>query len=247
MEFITRQELEKQVLKRYDRNAIEIIDSAPLAAVYMFNKEQVKWEKLKCEGILFLYQKSYEPHFNLFLLNRINNSHLYQPINHNLKLQIEDSYLLFKNDNDTIFGLWIYDKVVYSRISDEIKKIIYNINLKRFCKIALENNKDDNISKLLRKTEEEYLKSFYCLKRLHIEKEQNECTSNSVAKFFEDACTILRNTKSTIKIPCFQEKSIDKLVYRNLIHNPDYNVESIEKNQRCSFELNNACSNNLSI
>lgn len=236
MESITRRELENLALKKFDQNAAEIVESAPLAAAYLFDKDLLKWEKLNCEGILFLYRKLYEPQYNLFLLNRHSNLHLYQPVSQNLKLQVEDSYLLFRNDDGTIFGLWIYDKQVFARISDEIKKVIYNINLKTFCKIPLVKERNEDVSKMLRKTEEEYLKSFYCLKRLQVEKENELVTTpESVAKFFENAGKVFKNTKPVVKLPFFRENHGDNSVLGNFICNPEYNVESIEKNQRCSY------------
>lgn len=240
MESITRRELETIALRKFDQNAAEIIDSAPLAAAYLFDKDQLKWEKLNCEGILFLYKKLYEPHYNLFLLNRQSNLHLYQPVSRNLKLQVEDSYLLFRNDDSTIFGLWIYDKQIFARISDEMKKVIYNIHLKTFCKVPLVKEKDEDISKMLRKTEEEYLKSFYCLKRLQIEKENEPVTTpKSVAKFFEDAGKVFKNTKPNVKRPFFRKSCSDNSVFMNFIRNSEYDVESIEKNQRCSYLMDN--------
>ncbi len=235
MESLTRKELEKHVLKKYDRNAAEIIDSAPLVAVYIFDEVLIKWEKLNCEGILFLYRKLYEPHYNLFLLNRLNNLHLYQPINANLKLQVEESYLLFKNDAGTIFGLWIHDQQVHNRISDEIRRILYNMNLKTFCRISFEEDKNDDISRMLRKAEEEHLKSSYCIKRLRVHKEENNFTSNSVAKFFEDACKVFKN-KSALKFPVLQKIPRDQLINGKFLYSPLYNVESIEKHQRYSFD-----------
>lgn len=240
MESINRRELEIVVLRKYDRNALEIIESAPFVAAYTFNSEQSKWEKLKCEGILFLYRKVYEPQYNLFLLNRLSNLHLYQPVGPNLKLQVEDSYLLFRNDDGVIFGLWIYDKQVFAKISEEIKKIIYNINLKTFCKIPLETDNDENVCRLLRKSEEEYLKSFFGLKHFQNDKVNDNASSTpeSVAKFFEEAGKVFKTVKNTTKIPFFKDSSEDNIL-KNLICNANYNVESIEKNQRCSYVTNN--------
>lgn len=232
MEFITRRELEKHTLQKYDKNAADIIDSAPLVAAYIFNKELVKWQKLNCEGILFLYRKQYEPNFNLFLLNRLSNSHLYQPIYPTLKLQEEDSYLFFKTDDGTIFGLWIHDKQVYDRISLKIKDIICSVKLKGSCRIPYEHQYDrSSISRMLRHTEEEYLKSFYNLKMLGVEEEESTIKPNSVAKFFEDAGKVFKSTKTTFQFPQFSENTSDR-IRKNVIFNPKYNVKCIENSQR---------------
>lgn len=233
MECVTRRELEIRTLQKYDKNAADIIDSAPLVAAYIFNKESVKWQKLNCEGILFLYKKQYDPHFNLFLLNRLSNSHLYQPICATLKLQIEDSYLFFKTDDGTIFGLWIYDKQVSDRISRTINNIICDVNLRSLCRIPYEHPYDQNsISRMLRHTEEEYLKSFYNLKMLNIDEDESTIKSNSVAKFFEDAGKVLKNTKTTtFQFPRVTENTSDR-IRENVILNPKYNVKSIENSQR---------------
>lgn len=243
MEFVSRRELEKHTLQRYDKNASEIIDSAPLVAAYIFNNDQEKWLKLNCEGILFLYKKLHDPHFNLFLLNRISNSHLYQPICSTLKLQMEDSYLFFKTDDGTIFGLWIYDKQVYKRISQQIKNMINNVSLKSVCRIPYEYQHQESISRMLRHTEEEYLKSFYNLKQLGIDKEESTIESSSVAKFFEDAGKVIKSTKTTstsFRFPSFSENTSNR-VCNNVIFNPKYNVKCIENSQRY-LVMNDICS-----
>lgn len=231
MELISRKELEKHTLQKYDKNAAEILDSAPLVAAYVFNTELVKWEKLNCEGILFLYKKMHDPHYNLFLLNRMSNSHLYQPIYPSLQLQTEDSYLFFKTDDGTILGLWIYDKQVYDRISRQIKNIVVDFNLKSFCRIPYDHDQN-SISRMLLRTEEEYLKSFYNLKRLGVDKEESSFKSNSVAKFFEDAGKVFKNTKSSSRFPRSPENSSDSFIRKNVICNPKYNVKCIENSQR---------------
>lgn len=239
MESFTRRELEKYVLLKYDPNAVEIIESAPLAAAYLFDKDRGRWQKLNCEGILFLYRKSYNPRFNLFLLNRLNQSHLYEPINCDTKLQIEDSFLLLKNDDDTIVALWIHDHEAYVNISEEIKTIIINTNLKTFCRAPCENNKHDEVSKMLCKTEEEYLKSSYSINHLRpTMKEESNVTSTSVVKFFNDVYKALQ--KNTV--PAFRSVPVDSHFFSQptpkMIRNPQYSLECIEKNQRYSYPTN---------
>lgn len=254
MEVVSRRELEECVLKKYDPNSAGIIATAPLAAAYVFDKEFERWEKLNCEGILFLYRKTYDPYCNLFLLNRLNNSHLYQPINRQLKLQVENSYLLFKNENGTIIGFWFHDNQHFNKICDEIKKMLFSINL-HSGRVSTPNGKDPEISKMLRKVEEDNLRAKYGLKNLRKENESevitsspNEVTkifengidrelkvmaSNSVTKFFENASKVFKNNKP-IPVPVFND-DYQSTNLKNLICNPQYNVESIEKNQRYSF------------
>lgn len=255
MEVVSRRELEECVLKKYDPNSAGIIATAPLAAAYVFDQEYERWEKVNCEGILFLYRKTYDPYCNLFLLNRLNNSHLYQPINRQLRLQIENSYLLFKNENGTIIGFWFHDNKYFNKICDEIKKMLFSINL-HSGRVSTPNGKDPEISKMLRKVEEDNLRSKYGLKNLRKEKEAEIASSpndimkmfengidrelavtesNSVTKFFENASKVFKNTHKHIPVPVFNDNYQSSNIVKNLICNPQYNVESIEKNQRYSF------------
>lgn len=215
MDVVSRRELEECVLKKYDQNSAGIIATAPLAAAYVFDKEIERWEKLNCEGILFLYRKTYEPNYNLFLLNRLNNSHLYQPINRHLKLQVENSYLLFKNESGTIYGFWIFDKKYFNKICDEIKRILCNMNLHSYRLNS--SGKNQEVSKMLQKTEEEYLKAYYGLKNLRIEKENGKLsTPNSVTTFFENASKVFKNhNKPVQQVPLFREMSSIDSVTKN--------------------------------
>lgn len=302
MEVVSRRELEECVLKKYDPNSAGIIATAPLAAAYVFDPETEKWEKLNCEGILFLYRKTYDPYCNLFLLNRLTSSHLYQPINRQLQLQVENSYLLYKNENGVIIGFWIHDRKYFDKICDEIKKMLYSINL-HSTRVNTPNGKDPEISKMLRKVEEDNLRAKYGLKNLRRDngstksttstpstpnsvaefftntngvdkelqavtssnnvtkfftngadkeyqtmssnsvtkfftngdRELQTTTSNSVTKFFENASKVFKSNSKPVPVPVYNDNYQSTNVLKNLICNPQYNVESIEKNQRYSY------------
>ncbi|XP_065225290.1 mRNA-decapping enzyme 1A-like [Planococcus citri] len=255
-------------------------------------------------------------------LRRLTSSHLYQPINRQLQLQVENSYLLYKNENGVIIGFWIHDRKYFDKICDEIKKMLYSINL-HSTRVNTPNGKDPEISKMLRKVEEDNLRAKYGLKNLRRDdgstkststpstpnsvaefftntngvdkelqavtssnnvtkffangvdkelqavtssnnvtkffangadkeyqtmssnsvtkfftngdRELQTTTSNSVTKFFENASKVFKSNSKPVPVPVFNDNYQSTNVLKNLICNPQYNVESIEKNQRYSY------------
>lgn len=58
------------VLKRYDSSIIHIIETSSHVVLYDFDTHSSQWKKRGIEGTLFLYERSQEPRFGFYILNR---------------------------------------------------------------------------------------------------------------------------------------------------------------------------------
>ncbi|KAL1138088.1 hypothetical protein AAG570_009783 [Ranatra chinensis] len=111
-------------LKLADPYVKSIVDTAAHVALYSFNSENYEWEKLNVEGALFLSGRTGEPKHNLMILNRLNTFNLIEPITEGLDLQLQDPFLLYRNVQGQINGIWFYDKDECVRIAGSLEKLV---------------------------------------------------------------------------------------------------------------------------
>lgn len=210
-----------EMLPLYDPESEEIIATAPFAAMYLLNKEERKWDKLDCEGVLYLYRTVTEPHYCLFLLNGLNTTHLRQPINRHFRMESSKPYLIFRNDLGVIFSFWFHADGHYNRMHDEIKNIIYDINLRALCKANCTKRRP------MRKCVD-----LETLLSISNGENQNETdSSSSVVNFFKNAGKILNKKLEPVPVPAIRQEAsyFNNQVIRKLSHYPEYKVESIEQ------------------
>lgn len=85
-------------IKRVDPWAKDIVDSSNLLhAVYMFDNEKQKWDKMAMEKALFIYSRLAEPNYGVFI-NNMNAKPFVEPITAQTELKFSTSFMLTRNE-----------------------------------------------------------------------------------------------------------------------------------------------------
>ncbi|KAJ3321816.1 mRNA-decapping enzyme subunit 1 [Boothiomyces sp. JEL0866] len=102
------------VLRRYDSSIIHIIETSSHVVLYDFDPHSSQWKKRGIEGTLFLYERSEEPRFGFYILNRVGLENLQVDVTADLQFQQVDDYLMYKNE--TVHGIWIFGEEDRNRL-----------------------------------------------------------------------------------------------------------------------------------
>lgn len=109
-------------LNKVDPYAKSLLETAAHVALYIFNNNE--WEKTEIEGALFVYSRTGEPFHNILIMNRLNMKNLVEPVTQGLDLQLQDPFLLYRNSQGLIYGIWFYDKEECKKIATILTKIV---------------------------------------------------------------------------------------------------------------------------
>lgn len=109
-------------LNKVDPYAKSLLETAAHVALYTFIENE--WEKTDIEGALFVYSRTGEPFHNILIMNRLNMKNLVEPVTQGLDLQLQDPFLLYRNPQGLIYGIWFYDKEECVKIATILTKII---------------------------------------------------------------------------------------------------------------------------
>jgi mRNA-decapping enzyme 1B len=102
-----RKEANLRVLQRQDKSVDDILGSATHVVLYQFSAQQ--WQKLDVEGSLFLIKRREMPRFQLSVLNRNSTDNYCVDISATFQVQNKDPYLMFRNPDNTIQGIWFHN------------------------------------------------------------------------------------------------------------------------------------------
>ncbi|XP_072311307.1 mRNA-decapping enzyme 1B [Eucyclogobius newberryi] len=108
-------------LKRQDPYINTIVDVASQVALYTYNNRANEWEKTEVEGTLFIYTRLASPRHGFTIMNRLSMENLTEPITKDLDFQLQDPFLLYRNAQLVIHGIWFYDKEDCQRIAQRMK------------------------------------------------------------------------------------------------------------------------------
>ncbi|CAH0380749.1 unnamed protein product [Bemisia tabaci] len=156
---LTDSKINVAALKRVDPYIKDIIDSATHVALYAFNSEDNEWGKTNIEGALFVYSRSGEPLHGMLVMNRLNTNNLVEPLIKGLDVQLQDPFLLYRNSQGSIFGIWFYDKQECYRISDVVINLVKTAVEPKAPPATQKHapvSKDTDIFSMLSKAQEEY-------------------------------------------------------------------------------------------
>jgi len=71
--------------------------------------------------VLILWFRSIPPFQQVVVLNRLNTDNFIEPITTDLEMEIVQPYLLFRNKEEEITGVWFYKKAEQLKISEVIQ------------------------------------------------------------------------------------------------------------------------------
>ncbi|KAI8511101.1 mRNA-decapping enzyme 1A [Branchiostoma belcheri] len=110
-------------LQQRDPYITNIIDTASQVALYTFSAKKNEWEKTDIEGALFVYTRSAAPHNGFTIVNRLSMNNLTEPITKDLEFQLQDPFLLYRNAQHQIYGIWFYDKDECARVGQHMNSL----------------------------------------------------------------------------------------------------------------------------
>lgn len=219
MKTVTRSELELQALSQMDLNMIQLIDTAPLVGMYTFDTEHVEWKKAEREGVLFLYKRLDKNPYHMFILNREKDDHFFQPIINDLKLHVEQSYIMYRYKN-TVYAIWFHQRDICVRIASCIQKMINGT----YADKPLPEEKVDIIAMLQK------------AKQSSTEDEAIHSSTNPNSNVPPPGVLHFFMTASKTLMPQSFDPSQDPSMMKTLMDDPKYNLESIEKQQKLVLE-----------
>ncbi|ANB15419.1 Dcp1p [Sugiyamaella lignohabitans] len=126
---LTKQSYNYAVLSRYDPFIAQIICTSAICNVYKFNIEQAEWDKINCQGTLFVYSRaakspdnigdSQKFPYGLIVLNRLNEYNFSLGVtpltiskrtgDPEMEFKLEDSFIMAQAADGAMYGLWLFD------------------------------------------------------------------------------------------------------------------------------------------
>ncbi|GIY72119.1 mRNA-decapping enzyme 1B [Caerostris darwini] len=116
-------------LRKIDSSISSIVDGANQVALYKYFSRESKWEKTDIEGTLFVYMRLQKPQHGFMVMNRLNTTNLVEPITESLDFQNQTPFLLYRNGNGDIYGLWFYDQdscVRIFKLLSSLSQLVFN-------------------------------------------------------------------------------------------------------------------------
>mmetsp|Transcript_38846 Transcript_38846/g.128635 ORF Transcript_38846/g.128635 Transcript_38846/m.128635 type:complete len:372 (+) Transcript_38846:2-1117(+) len=96
------------VLKRRDAAITEVLKMAGHVVLYQFNEDSQSWDLKKVEGSLFVVARTTAPRHMFVVLNRLSSQNLVEAVTADFQMELNDQFLLYRNDASEIIGIWFY-------------------------------------------------------------------------------------------------------------------------------------------
>lgn len=124
---MSESEINFKALKKIDPYIKNINLSCSNVALYNFNTHKAEWEKTEVEGTLFLFEREAEPKYGFTIMNRLNPENHIEPVTGHLDFQIQPPFLLYKNSESEIRGLWFYSGDECQKIGNRIQELVKEV------------------------------------------------------------------------------------------------------------------------
>ena len=109
------------VLQRQDKDVVSILDRAAHVVIYCFDQESEKWERRGVEGALFVATRQQAPLYRVYVLNRLSPDTFMEDLTAQFAVQMSKPYLMYRNHNQEINGIWFYEDAERERIGNLIQ------------------------------------------------------------------------------------------------------------------------------
>ncbi|TPX65309.1 hypothetical protein SpCBS45565_g05294 [Spizellomyces sp. 'palustris'] len=136
------------VLRRHDSNIVAILDSSSHVVVYDFDQQSSSWTKKGIEGTMFVFQRSVEPFYGLFVMNRLGIENLMVLLSADMEVQLMQEFVIYRkpdgakrlikfqslsaniehfltlgvDSGDSVQGLWMYETEDRTRLYTTLLK-----------------------------------------------------------------------------------------------------------------------------
>ncbi|CAG8506750.1 5012_t:CDS:2 [Paraglomus occultum] len=116
MDHVARATVNLAVLRRHDRNIVEIMDNSSHVVLYKFSNEQQCWTKKGVEGTMFVFKRCTQPVFGFVVMNRLGIDNVMLHLTDKMDIEFQDDYIIYRTDDDDIHGIWVYEAKDRERI-----------------------------------------------------------------------------------------------------------------------------------
>lgn len=111
------------VLKRRDAEISRVLDMAGHVVLYQFNEESKAWDRRNMEGSLFVVERTSEPRHQFVVLNRLSSENLVETIDDTFQTELTEQFLLYRNLQSEILGVWFYSPPERAAIAELLDKL----------------------------------------------------------------------------------------------------------------------------
>ena len=112
------------VLKRRDAAISGVVDMSGHVVLYRFSEETQAWDRRNVEGSLFVVSRSEEPKYQFVVLNRISSENLIESVTSDFQMELTDQFLLYRNEQQEISGIWFYSANERASIAELLQSIV---------------------------------------------------------------------------------------------------------------------------
>ncbi|KAJ8767766.1 hypothetical protein K2173_020706 [Erythroxylum novogranatense] len=181
------------VLQRIDPFVEEILITAAHVTFYEFNVDLTLWSRKDVEGSLFVVKRNTQPRFQFIVMNRRNTDNLVENILGDFEFEVQVPYLLYRNANQEVNGIWFYN----ARECEEVANL-FNRILNAYSKVP-QKSKVSPTKRVLQNSEFEELESVPTMAVMDGPLEHSSSTDSNVTdlpydpafvNFFSTALTI---------------------------------------------------------
>jgi len=198
-----------KALKKIDPYIKNINLSCSNVALYNFNTHKAEWEKTEVEGTLFLFEREAEPRYGFTIMNRLNPENHIEPVTGQLDFQIQPPFLLYKNRESEIRGLWFYSGEECQKIGNRIQELVKEVEREQEAKKARKaEGAGGGLTALFQKADKA-LKDEESMKQEKSQKQINHATQNSHADTGKNLLRLLsqpENNNHLNKAPQVQQQ-----------------------------------------
>ncbi|GAB4813797.1 hypothetical protein N2152v2_000843 [Parachlorella kessleri] len=134
------QQMNLTVLRRLDPAVDELLATAGHVALYDFDIPTKRWSRKDVEGSLFLVKRRAQPRFQFIILNKKSADNFVEDVMGNFQCEVNKPYLLYRNKNSEVVGIWFYDDDECDRISALLQRIATTFAAPASATIGMEAN-----------------------------------------------------------------------------------------------------------
>lgn len=130
-------------ISRYDPRLAQIFCTSAICTVYKFDVELGEWDKVNCQGTIFVYSRALKPGdvatendtqkypYGLFVLNRLNADNFSLGLcpasvsrrlgGPEMHVSLEDPYIMVQSLDGAMYGLWLFNESDRNPMCDTLK------------------------------------------------------------------------------------------------------------------------------
>ncbi|KAJ3681549.1 hypothetical protein LUZ60_016038 [Juncus effusus] len=116
--------LNMTVLRRRDPYVEDILITAPHVVMYEYDLQLNQWNRKDVEGSLFVVKRTKQPRFQLIVMNRRNTDNLVEDLLGKLEFEMEMPYLMYKNNDKDVNGIWFYQPHCCQAVFDLFNRLL---------------------------------------------------------------------------------------------------------------------------